>query len=398
MTNDELRLLAEAAGKRDAERMEDIVKQASGKVDFQDYALKSTVSQLIRYGHHAILDQLVEKGVIYTDLYDYDRFDTAIIDVLVKPQGLTEEGLGKYLDWLDGYLKKVDDVDEEVASTTLLEYALTVNAPISVLKTIVGAGADLHRTDQYGQTLLYKVCNLRMQDLQRTIELVDWLLNEGIDPNAANVEQKTPLHVAVDTLKIETVEKLLEAGADANAVDKDGETVFYYAVAHQFNAALLEQLLSYAAPDFHRQTKQGENLLNAFLRMMYNDSEQNLKIVELLLEHGADLKEASLWYQKEKTGVDWLVEKSAVLLERILEKEYLDIDYRDNEGNTLLHKVCQVELNYDENKARDLYRKVKYLVNQGLDPHVENTADKKAIDYAMADNLKVKTVEWLLKQ
>ncbi|GAA4786611.1 hypothetical protein GCM10023231_13330 [Olivibacter ginsenosidimutans] len=398
MTNEELILIANAASKGDIETMGDILKQASGKVDFQDYTLKNTVSQLIRHNHYEILNQFIQKGILSTDLYDYDRLDTAVIDVLVRPQVLAEDALTDYLDWLRGYLTQIDDIDEEVASVTLLEHALTVKAPVSILKTIVDAGADLHRTDQYGQTLLFKVCNLRMQDPQRICELIDWLLAEGVDPNAANVEQKTPLHVAVDTVKIEAVEKLLQAGADPNLADWNGETVFYYAVARQFNATLLEKLLHDATPDFHRQTKQGENLLNAFLRMIYNDSEQNVKIVNLLLEHGADLKEASLWYQREKTGVDWLAERSAALLENVMERGYLDVDYRDNLGNTLLHKVCQVELNYDENKARDLYRKVKYLIQQGINPQIENTEDKKAVDYAMADNLKVKTVEWLLKQ
>ncbi|MNW15076.1 hypothetical protein D3C71_2134740 [compost metagenome] len=81
-----------------------------------------------------------------------------------------------------------------------------------------------------------------------------------------------------------------------------------------------------------------------------------------------------------------------------MDKGYLDLSYVDNLGNTLLHKVCQVNLNYDENKSRDLYKKVKYLVGEGVDPQLENVADKKAVDYAMEENVKVKTVEWLLKQ
>jgi hypothetical protein len=132
--------------------------------------------------------------------------------------------------------------------------------------------------------------------------------------------------------------------------------------------------------------------------MMHTDSETNLSVLILLLEHGADLTAASLWYQKEKTGVDWLAEKSVLVVQEIMDKGYLDLSYADNEGNTLLHKICQVNLNYDENRARDLYKKVKYLVGEGIDPQLENVMDKKAVDYAMEDNIKVKTVEWLLKQ
>lgn len=398
MTNDELRSLAVCSGKGDIKRMEQILEHVTRKVEFQDYALNSAVGQLIRQQHYSILSKFVEYGFISTDLYDYDRFDTTIINILIKPPIVAPDHLESYLKWFESYLEQVDDVNEEVAGTTLLEYALRENTAISLLKTIVAAGADIHKIDQYGQTLLFKICTLQMQPTDRVLDIVEWLLSEGIDPNTANVEQKTALHMAVDSVKPEVVISLLSAGGDPNQKDWHGETPFYYAAVRHSNANLLEQLLNYGAPDFHSTTKQGENLLNAFLRTMHTDSDQNLKILSMLLEHGADFTEPSLWYQKEKTGVDWLIEKSATVLQDVISKGYLDVNYIDNEGNTLLHKVCQEQINYDENKARDLYKKVKFLVAEGIDPQVENGNDKKAVDYAMEDNLKVKTVEWLLKQ
>lgn len=131
--------------------------------------------------------------------------------------------------------------------------------------------------------------------------------------------------------------------------------------------------------------------------MMHIENDRHLHVLSLLLSNGADLTEPSLWYQKAKTGIDWLVEKSVITLEEVMEKDFIDVNYRDDQGNTLLHKVCQVNINYDESKARDLYKKVKYLVDKGVDPRIENSSDKKAVDYAMEDNLKIKTVEWLLK-
>jgi len=398
MTNNELRALAESSRKGDIAEMEQIIASASGKLDFHDYELNSVVNQLIRSQHYWVLDKFIGMGLISTDLYDYDRFSTTVINTLLKPQITAEDQFETYLIWLTSYLEQIDDINEEVGGITLFEYALQENANISLLKAIVSAGADVQRMDKYGQTLLFKVCNLRMQPADRILMLVDWLLSEGIDPNISNVEQKTALHMAVDTLKTEAVIRLLEAGADPGLKDWHGETVFHYAAIRHFNPDLLEKLLTYGSPDFHSVDKQGENLLNAYLRRMHVDSESNLRTLTLLLEHGADLTAASLWYQKDKTGVDWLAEHTSTTLQEIVEKGFLDPSYSDNEGNTLLHKVCQVDLNYDENKARDLYKKVKYLVDKGVDPQLENTADKKAVDYAMDDNIKVKTVEWLLKR
>ncbi|WP_433901747.1 ankyrin repeat domain-containing protein [Sphingobacterium puteale] len=397
MTNNELRALAECSRKGDVTAIEQIIASASGKAEFQDYELNSAVSQLIRSRHYGVLDKFIDKGFISKDLYDYDRFSSTVFHALLKPQISTDQ-LASYLVWFKGYLEQIDDINEEVGGTTLFEYALQENVSITLLKVIAEAGADVQRMDQYGQTLLFKVCSLRMQPVDRIVELVDWLLSEGIDPNVSNVEQKTALHMAVDTIKMEVVVKLMDAGADPGLKDWHGESAFHYAVTRQFNPDLLELLLNYGVPDFHGVNKQGENLLNAFLRMMPSDSEANLRILNLLLEQGADPTVASLWYQKEKTGVDWLSERSAATLQEVMERGYLDINYLDNEGNTMLHKVCQVDINYDESKARDLYKKVKYLVGEGIDPQVENIKDKKAVDYAMEDNLKVKTVEWLLKQ
>lgn len=397
MTNDELRLIAKCSGMGEIEQMEEIIGKATAQVEFHDHTLRSTIAQLIGKQQYNILDKFISKGFISTDLYDFERFDLSTISTLVNPM-LHEDLLDSYLVWFGSYLQQIDDIDEEVAGITLLEYALQANAPIPLLKEIVAAGADVHRIDQYGQTILYKTCQLRMPANDRIEAVVDWLLAAGVDPNLANVEQKTALHMAVDTVKIHVVKRLLTAGADPSLQDWHGESVFYYAAVRQFNAILLEELLNFGTPDFHQMTKQGENLLNAFLRMMHTENEQNIKILFLLLEHGANLEDHSLWYQKEKTGVDWLMEKSAVVLQQVIDRGYLTIDYIDNDGNTLLHKACQVEINYDESKARDLYKKAKYLVSAGVDPQAEDSKDKKAVDYAMGDNLKIKTVEWLLKQ
>ncbi len=398
MTSEELRSIEQAARKGDTSAMEATIDGASAAADYQSYQANAAVAQLIRSGLYPALDKLIDKGVISTDFYDYDRFDTSVMSVLVKPQLSSDGAWDSYLSWFGSYLDRVDDIDEEVGSITLLEYALTANAPMQLLHVITAAGADPVRSDAYGRTLLYKSCGLRMNSLQRTAELLEWLLGEGNDPNAATVEGKTALHAAIEAGKIEAMAKLLAYGADPNMADSKGETAFYYAAVGQHNPDMVEELLNYQTPDFHAVTRQGENLMNAYLRAIYTDTEQARRIVSLLLSAGADIAEASAWYGQGKTGVDWLAEKSANLLIQVIDDGQLDPNYRDDQGNTLLHKVCRVDLNYDEGKAKDLYRKVKFLLKQGIDPAVENTEDKKAVDYAMDDNLKAKTVELLLRQ
>ncbi|RZL64022.1 MAG: hypothetical protein EOO93_07405, partial [Pedobacter sp.] len=68
-----------------------------------------------------------------------------------------------------------------------------------------------------------------------------------------------------------------------------------------------------------------------------------------------------------------------------------------DKGNTLLHKVCAQNVNYDAEKARELYKKVKLLIENDADVSDTNDQDKTALMLASDDNLKTKTVELLMK-
>ena len=98
-------------------------------------------------------------------------------------------------------------------------------------------------------------------------------------------------------------------------------------------------LAAAATPDFSIINKDQRTLFTEFIRSM-SDSESSLKFLERLLSDGADLNFCAQYYGKPKSGLDYLAEKKAGILKFALDNSSIDINEQDNEGNTLLHKVC----------------------------------------------------------
>jgi ankyrin repeat protein len=73
--------------------------------------------------------------------------------------------------------------------------------------------------NQRGDSLLH------ISVLENYIELVEYLLNKGLDVNSQNEDGNTPLHLAVKTDNKEITKILLQWNADLNISNKKEETV-----------------------------------------------------------------------------------------------------------------------------------------------------------------------------
>ena len=132
--------------------------------------------------------------------------------------------------------------------------------------------------------------------------------------------------------------------------------------------------------------------------MINGRSENEIKLLIEMIEDGGDLYHPSLYYSKDKTPLDQIAEKPAEILEAVFETGKVEINRQDDKGNTLLHKVCALNVNYDANQAKETYRKVKLLLENGADSSITNDEDKTALMLASDDNLKIKTVELRMKK
>ncbi|MGN8070096.1 ankyrin repeat domain-containing protein [Mucilaginibacter sp. 22184] len=358
-----------------------------------DFNKSQIFDKLLRDKQFEILNYFVKDKTIETDIYEYDSFDKSIFASIIRNLSDDSESNG----FLRDFMTKFDSINDEVGAKTLLSYFFENFAKLEHIKILIEAGCNINFKNNAEENLLHQVINTYSRYPELSLSYLSLLINEGLDINDANIVKKTPLIAAIERNRKEYIDLLLQNGADPNHIDKDGNTAFFYAVAHQQNLGLYNQLREYDTPQFDLLNKNQVSLLFEYMRMITGPSESTLELLSKLIHDGADLYQESLYYQNPATPVNLIAEKDPAVLETIIDTGVLDINRQDNEGNTLLHKVCAYNVNYEERKAKETYRKVKLLLENGADASITNNKDQTALMLASDDNLKIKTVELLMK-
>ncbi|MBT1687618.1 ankyrin repeat domain-containing protein [Dawidia soli] len=357
----------------------------------QSYNLTQLYETLISKKGFAVLKALAADGQIVTDVYELEKFDNSVFKPLIKRLPLDDESFA----FLREFVGNAQNINDEVDGKTLLAYAFESQAEPAVIRALIDAGCRTDFKNNAEDNLICQVVRINLMPEPKQLAYVEMLIQEGVDVNETNVVKQTALHIAVERDKRHLIDVLLQHGAQPNEPDKSGNTAFFYALAHKFDRVVYEKLSGHTPADFSLLNKDGQTPLSEFLRMMRGGA-NDIALLEQLLADGADLDDATPYYSKPRSGWDWIIEKPTEVLQMALRKTGVDVNHPDNDGNTLLHKVCAINPNYEQNKAREIYKKAKMLLDAGADPTLTNTQDKKAMDLAAGDNLKAKTVEILL--
>jgi ankyrin repeat protein len=175
----------------------------------------------------------------------------------------------------------------------LLEYGANVNAqddnlrwtPLhlasscgqsAVAQVLLSHGADVKARSKYIETPLHYAGNEEVARL---------LLEHGADANALDIKNRTPLHRVSESGHVGAARVLLEHGVDANARDANNATPLHLASGSTYweeeDLDVVRLLLQYG-PDIHARDDEGQT---PFMRAT---TERLHKIMELLLEHGAE--------------------------------------------------------------------------------------------------------------
>ncbi|MDQ0967492.1 ankyrin repeat protein [Flavobacterium sp. W4I14] len=369
--------------------------------NIQEHHKSAIFDHLVREKQYEILNMMLKDKTIETDIYEFDSFDKSIFQAIVRNLGNDDEDIA----FFNEFITHFDNLNDEVNTKTLLSYLFENGVSLALIKACMDAGCTANFKNNAEENYIHQVVKssfrrYNLNDEQTTDLLkgyIDILLNEGVDINEGNVVQETPLITAIKFNKKNLIAHLLENGADPNHTDRDGNSAFFYAVAHSQSENIYDTMRNFALPTFDQVNKNGETLLFEYVRMMSN-SESGINFLKKLIEDGADLYQASNWYGADTTPLDIIAEKQADIVQAVLETGQVDVNRADNKGNTLLHKVCAYNVNYEAEKAKETYRKVKLLLENGADIAITNDQDQTAMMLASDDNLKIKTVELLMKQ
>jgi len=357
--------------------------------DIQDYNKTNIFDTIIREKAFDFVDHFISDGTIELDIYEYDSFDKSIFASIAKHLSDDQESL----DFLKAFIPKVESLNDELEGKSLLSYALENEAHPEVIKTLIANGCDAHFINRAEENLIHQVIKKYVRTYDKGLQYLQMLFDEGLDVDKPNVVGKTPLYQAVEFHKNEYIEWLLENGADPNLADQKGVSPFFFALGNQADHDKYVIMRKYATPDFDRATNDGETLLFECIRM---GSHKKLELIKMLLEDGADLDRKSNHYG-EQTSWNLIATGGVDLLQLVNEMGQLDVNRKDDQGNTLLHKVCAHDSNHSDGAAKETYRKVKLLLENGADVNATNDADETPMILASKDNLKTKTVELLLK-
>lgn len=366
---------------------------------------RGIVQDCLRSKNFEILEILMDEGVFILDLYELNRwldsfFHEAIMQLpfLIEPKGFgpnrpvvtdPSELDDEVLNFFEKVCSKADNLDEALDNQTLLEYAISKNLPIPVLDVIVNAGCPVDRLDASENTLLFK-------KLQAPV--VEWLINLGLNVNHKNKGNESPLLRAIQNNQLEVVKVLLENGADISYRDKEGNSLFHVALVDKVSYELFDLLCEYDHPNMDELNLSGSSLIFNYLNRIYTFNGRELEYLEKLIGMGGNVQQMNKTiYGVSKTPLELSISKGFEVFEFLMNYNNEDINQIDNQGNTLLHKVCAFPLHHDQNKAKELYKIVKLLLGKGADASIRNTEDKTAMELAMDDNLKDKVVAILLK-
>ena len=95
---------------------------------------------------------------------------------------------------------------------------------MDVVKYLVSKGVNIEAKDKRQQTPLHYACKL--EDLSYNLSYVEYLISKGANIEAKDEKNETPLHIASKCGSIDIIKYLISKGANKYPKNKDGKTPY----------------------------------------------------------------------------------------------------------------------------------------------------------------------------
>lgn len=265
-----------------------------------------------------------------------------------------------------------------------ISYAIRFGILILLKQLIVhGRYIDPPTIDEWG---LLERTSLHQAAGWLTPDVVQYLIDKGVDINAVDINEWTPLHLASFCGKVDNVETLINNGAKLDSVTLDGRTPLHLAIQKD-HVQVVDKLL--ATGRYNSQTNllhsaAWENSIESLKLLLdkfpVDDLDYHSKtpfmiavendrpiIAKMLLERGAKLviptiqDESVLHYSVRWNQIDWL---------KLYLEQGMDPNLKNKWGTTLLH-VAVTHANIPI---------IQFLLDKGADPHIKNNKGNSALD------------------
>ncbi|AZL15206.1 ankyrin repeat domain-containing protein [Rickettsiales endosymbiont of Stachyamoeba lipophora] len=268
---------------------------------------------------------------------------------------------------------------------TALHYAAQ-EGYIETVKILLNKGTNPNITNKEGRTALDQTIT-NNNSTPENIKLVEILLEQGADPTIANKYKYTAVSKANDYKKDGFLEPLLKHMASNHqkninqALDPFGNTALHLAAKNGLLDSIKSLVVAGAQPNI--TNNEGRTALD--LTITNNDSTpKNIKLVEILLEHGADPTIVNKYkYTAISKANDYKKDGFLEpLLKHMASNHQKNINHvLDQFGNTALHLAAK----------NGLLDSIKSLVVAGAQPNITNNEGNSPLlstvsDYNISQN------------
>lgn len=285
----------------------------------------------VKYGKVDVLKKLVEKGVKYSDK-----------DLIFAAQGaFRKSNKIDVFQYLVEDLKIKPTVSSE-SGDNVLHYIVSKNNQDDIITYFFNKGVDINQENKEGDTPFIGAAK------SKETSLLTLLLPKVKNINAVNKKGESALTIAVINGTPETIKLLLDKGADINVKDEAGNSLAYYLI----------------------QSYKGKGGRGNFGRANEDPNANFADKIALLKANGLKLTEPQAG---GNTLFHLAVEKNDPELFKQLNSLGLDLNAKNSEGETPLHKAAMI--------AKD-DSILKYLISLGAKKEINTGFNETAYDLA----------------